>query len=321
MYRYIKSVFLIFLLLIGGQAMAWLDRPVRMIVPLPPGGGGDTVARLLAAELSAQLGQPFVVENRPGGGSVIGTQAVARAPADGYTVLMATDFHAINGAVGGTPYDAVTDFEPVAQLIELQIILLSRPGKGWKSLQDMLAEAKAQPGKVVAASPGTSSPHYLAFKLLEQDAGVTFLDVPYQGTGPVTVAFLGDQVDLMFSGVGAAKGLIDAGKAVPLGVTSLKRDAVLPQVPTIAESGYPDYSIVSWMALLAPAGTPQQIVEQLNAATRRVLAKPSVQATLSDAGFTVQTGTPQDLRHLIETDISKLRGILEKAAVSNAAAR
>src|SRR5690606_12372403 len=169
-----KSFFLVAALLVGGTAMAWPDRPVRMIVPLPPGGGGDTVARLVASELSTQLGQPVVVENRPGGGSIIGTQAVARAPADGYTLLMATDFHAINGAVGGTPYDAVNDFEPVAQLIDLQIILLSRPGKGWKSLRDMVTEARAEPGKVVAASPGTSSPHYLAFKLLEQDAGVKF---------------------------------------------------------------------------------------------------------------------------------------------------
>ena len=316
MRRTLKLLSLVAALTVSSAAVAWPDRPIRLVVPLPPGGGGDSVARLLAAHLSQRLAQPVVVENRSGAGSIIGTQAVARADNDGYTLLFATDFHAINGAFGNVPYDSVNGFSPIAQVVELQIVLLSNPKQPWTSLQQLIEASRKSPGKVTAGSPGTSSPHNLAFKLLQQLAGVTFLDVPYQGTGPVTAAFLGNQVDLMFSGIGAAKGLIEQGKARALAVTSKKRDALLPQVPTVAESGYPDYSITSWMAVLAPAGTPTPIVERLNTEIRGALEDESLRTALVTAGFTVATGSPADLKHLITTDIQKLRRIIQTAGIT-----
>jgi len=316
MYRFLRCVGLALAVGAAGAASAaWPDRPIRMIVPLPPGGGGDSVARLVSAELTKRLGQTVVVENRSGGSSIIGTQAVARAPNDGYTFLFATDFHVINGAFGNLPYDSVEDFAMVAQLIDFQIVLLSRPNRSWKSLADMVAQARKTPGKVIAASPGTSSPHYLAYKLLEQMAGIEFLNVPYQGTGPVTAAFLGDQVDLMFAGVGAGKVLVEQGRAVPLAVTGPERDRLLPNLPTVAESGYPGYSIVSWMAVMAPAGTPADIVDRMNKAIRATLAEKSVQSQLTDLGFSIRTGSPDDLKKLVVSDIKKLRGVIQAAHI------
>ena len=254
----------------------WPNKPIRLVVPLPPGGGGDMVARIVASELSNRLHQTVVVDNRAGAGSIIGTQVVANAQADGYTLLFATDFHAINGAFGKLPFDSVKDFAPVSQLVELQIILLAKPGLNVKTLPELIAAAKKEPGRIVFGSPGTSSPHYLAAKLLQQRAGADFLDVPYQGTGPTTIAFMGGQVDLMFSGVGAGLKLVESGKAVALAVTGTRRDPVAPSVPTVAESGYPGYAIVSWMGLLAPAGTPADIVNRVNAAAREALADKPV---------------------------------------------
>lgn len=289
------------------------NHPIKLVVPLPPGGGGDSVARIMAAELTTRLNQTVYVENKPGGGSIIGTQLVSKAPADGYTLLFATDFHAINGAFGKLPFDSVKDFAPVAQLVELQIILLANPKLGVKNLGELVAAAKKEPGKVIFGSPGTSSPHYLASKLLQQLAGVELLDVPYQGTGPVTTAFLGAQIDLMFAGVGAGMSLAQTGKAVPIAVTGPRRDALARDVPTVAESGYGNYSLASWMAVLAPAGTPEPIVQKLNTEIRAVLADKAVAKKLADAGFTVATGTPEQLGTLVSTDIDKLKQIIAKA--------
>lgn len=314
--RLLKHLLIAAVLAIAGPVLAadpWPTRPVRLIVPLPPGGGGDMVARLVAAELSTRLGQPVVVDNRAGAGSIIGTQAVASAPADGYTLLFATDFHAINGAFGKLPFDSIRDFAPVAQVVELQIILLARPGLNVKTLPELLAAAKKEPKRIVFGSPGTSSPHFLAAKLLQQRAGAELLEVPFQGTGPTSVAFLGGHVDLMFSGVGAGLQLAQSGKAVALAVTGTRRDAVAPAVPTVAESGYPGYAIVSWMGVLAPAGTPVDVVTRVNTAIREALADKAVADKLAAAGFTVVTGTPQAFGGLIAADIDKLRQIIQAA--------
>lgn len=306
-------------LALTGPAFAadpWPSHPIRLVVPLPPGGGGDMVARLVAAELSTRLGQTVVVDNKAGAGSIIGTQAVASARPDGYTLLFATDFHAINGAFGKLPYDSIKDFAPVSQLVELQIILLARPGLGVKTLPELMAAAKKEPKRIVFGSPGTSSPHFLAAKLLQQRASAELLEVPYQGTGPASVAFLGGHVDLMFSGVGAGLQLAQSGRAVALAVTGTRRDPVAPAVPTVAESGYPGYAVVSWMGVLAPAGTPVVIVNRVNAAIREALEDKAVVDKLAAGGFTVATGTPQAFGGLIAADIDKLRQIIQAAGAA-----
>ena len=306
-------------LALTGPAFAadpWPSHPIRLVVPLPPGGGGDMVARLVAAELSTRLGQTVVVDNKAGAGSIIGTQAVASARPDGYTLLFATDFHAINGAFGKLPYDSIKDFAPVSQLVELQIILLARPGLGVKTLPELMAAAKKEPKRIVFGSPGTSSPHFLAAKLLQQRASAELLEVPYQGTGPASVAFLGGHVDLMFSGVGAGLQLAQSGRAVALAVTGTRRDPVAPAVPTVAESGYPGYAVVSWMGVLAPAGTPVVIVNRVNAAIREALEDKAVVDKLAAGGFTVATGTPQAFGGLIAADIDKLRQTIQAAGAA-----
>lgn len=274
------------------------------------------MARITALELGRRLGQSVVVENRAGASSIIGTQAVANAAADGYTLLFATDFHAINGAFGKLPYDSIKDFVPVAQLVELQILLLARPDVGARSLGDVIAMARKEPRRVTFGSPGTGSPHFLASKLLQQRAAVEFLDVPYQGTGPATAAFLGGQIDLVFSGVGAGMKLVESGKATALAVSGVRRDALAPAVPTVAESGYPGYAITSWMGILAPAGTPDAVVVKVNAAVRDMLADKAVVERLAGLGFAVATGTPQAFGELIRTDIDKLRTIIQASGAA-----
>jgi tripartite-type tricarboxylate transporter receptor subunit TctC len=292
-------------------ADAWPNRPIKLVIPLPPGGGGDVVARILSAEMATRLGQPVFVDNRSGASSIIGTQVVVNAPPDGYTLLFTTDFHTINGAFGKLPYDSIKDIAPVAQVVDLQVLLLARPALGVHSIEEIVAMAKKAPGRVPVGIPGTTSPHFLAFKLLEQRAGVQFLDVPYQGTGPTTAGFLGGQVDLIFSGVGAGMKLVEAGRAVAVAVTGNRRDALAPNVPTIAEGGFPGYAIINWMGVMAPAATPTPIIARLNTVIHEILAEKSVVDRLAVQGFNVQTGTPQDFATLIRTDIEKRRQIIQ----------
>lgn len=295
------------------MAQAWPSRPLKLVVPLPPGGGGDMVGRLAADELGKRVGQSVVVENRAGAGSIIGTEVVAKSAPDGYTLLMATDFHAINGAFGNLPYDAVKDFAPVSKLIELQVIMLANPRANLKTVADIVAAAKSRPGRVTAGTPGTSSPHYLAFKLLQQTAGIELLEVPFQGSGPATTALLGGQVDLIFAAVGAGMQLAKGGQAVAIAVSSHKRDAVAPEVPTVAESGFPGFSIQSWMAVLAPAGTPGPVVTRLNLELGKILRDQTVVDKLAKAGFTSAPTTPEDMTNVIRTDIEKFRKIIVAA--------
>ncbi len=213
------------------QAQApWPNKPIKLIVPLPPGGGGDITARIVAAELSQRLKQSIVVENRAGAASIIGTQAAAKAEPDGYTLLMITDFHSINAALNAEkllqsplPYDSFKDFTPVARLVNLQIMLMASPKLGVKNVQGAIARARTAPETVSAASPGEGSPHHVAFLLLEDMGGAKLLKVPYQGSGPATLALMGGQVDLAFAAIGPGLQMAQEGKAVALAVSGPAR--------------------------------------------------------------------------------------------------
>ena len=298
------------------QGAAFPTKPIRILVPFPPGGGTDVAARALAEHLAKEFGQPAVVENRPGGNSIIATEAVAKAAPDGHTLLLTTDFHSINAAFGaGLPYDSLKDFAFVARVSTSPLMLVAHPSTNASTLKELVAAANANPGKLSFASLGTSSPHYLGFEWFKRMAGVNILDVPYKGGGPALADLLGGQVNLMF--IVAANGIRQAraGKLVAVAVTGPSRAGVAPEVPTFAESGYPEFVLLNWYGILAPAGTPRDAVVKLNAAIVGALATPVVVERLAGVGVDPAPGTPEALEDWIRNDIERYRRIIELTGV------
>lgn len=286
-------------------------QPVRIVVPFGPGGGTDLAARAIAEQLAPALGKPVVVENRPGGNSVIASRIVATAPADGHALLLTTDIHAINAAYASQlPYDSIRDFAFVAQLTTSPLMLVAHPGAGIGSVAELVRRAKAEPGKLSFASLGPSSPHYLGFEWFERLAGIDVVDVPYKGGGQALADTLGGQVSLSLIVAGNGIRQAKAGKLAAVAVTSPQRTSIAPEVPTIAESGYPEFAIVNWYGILAPAGTPPAIVERLNREIGRALREPAVIERLAGAGLEATTGSPADLEALVRRDIDKYRRII-----------
>jgi tripartite-type tricarboxylate transporter receptor subunit TctC len=293
------------------RAAEFPNQPVRIVVPFAPGGGTDVVARTVADRLSPVLGQPVVVENRPGGNSVIATRQMAGAPADGHTLLLTTDIHAINAAYGsGLPYDSLKDFAFVTQLTTSPLMLVARPAAGVRTLADVVAQARAQPGRLSFASLGPSSPHYLTFEWFKRMAGVELIDVPYKGGGQALVDLLGGQVQLSLIVAGNGIKHAKAGKLVPLAITSPARNAVAPEVPTFAESGYPELALLNWYAILAPAGTPPAVVARLAREIGVIMREPAVVERIAAAGLDPASGTPAELETLVKRDIERYRKII-----------
>jgi len=286
-------------------------QPVRIVVPFPPGGGTDVVARVIAERLTPILGTQVLVDNRPGGNSVIATRFVAAAPADGHTLLLTTDIHAINAAYGlALPYDSLKDFAFVTQLTTSPLMLVAHPAVNARSLPELVALARAKPGSLSFASLGSSSPHYLGFEWFKRMAGIDVLDVPYKGGGQALVDLLGGQVSLSLIVAGNGIRHAKAGKLVALAVTSPARTPAAPDVPTVAESGYPEFALVNWYAILAPAGTPPAVIARLNREIGAVLREPLVVERIVAAGLDVATGTPADLEALVRRDIERYRRII-----------
>lgn len=287
------------------------SQPVRIVVPFGPGGGTDVVARLLAERLAPVLGTQVLVDNRPGGNSVIATRAVAGAAADGHTLLLTTDIHAINAAYAANlPYDTLRDFAPVAQLTTSPLLLLAHPSAGVHSMAELVALAKAQPGRLSFGSLGTSSPHYLGFAWFKKLAGIDVIDVPYKGGGQALVDLLGGQVQLSFVVAGNGIKHAKAGKAVALAITSPARHAVAPDVPTFAESGWPEFALVNWYALLAPAGTPAPLIARVAAEVGTILRDRAVIDKLAATGLDAAPSTPAELDALVRRDIDRYRRII-----------
>jgi tripartite-type tricarboxylate transporter receptor subunit TctC len=293
-------------------AQSFPSRPLRLLVPFPPGGGTDVAARALGEHLARDLGQPVVIDNRPGGNSVIATEALARAPADGHTLLLTTDFHSINAAFGiALPYDSLRDFAFVTRVSTSPLMLVTYPAAGIKSLSDAVAAARANPGKLSFASLGTSSPHYLGFEWFKRMAKLDMIDVPYKGGGPALAAVMGGQVT--FSFIVASNGIrqAQAGKLVALAVTGPTRAAVAPGVPTFAESGYPQFVMLNWYGILVPAGTPRPVIQRLNGSLVAALKTAEVQARLATAGVDAAPSTPEELESWVRKDIANYRHMIE----------
>ena len=260
------------------HAQAWPARPVSLVVPYPPGGSADILARSVGAKLGERLGQPVVIENKAGAGTAIGAQAVATAAPDGYTLLLGTvSSQAINPAMNKVGYDPVKDFVAVAPLAAIPFVLVAHPSVPANSVADVVAMAKASPGKVAYASAGPGTSNHLAGELLAGSAQVNLVHVPYKGSAPALNDVLAGHVPLMFDLIATALPNVQSGKLKALAVTGRERSALLPNVPTARESGLRDYEVTAWFGVFAPAGTPQAVVSRLNTELTAVLGAPDMQ--------------------------------------------
>jgi tripartite-type tricarboxylate transporter receptor subunit TctC len=286
-------------------AQAYPTRPVRIIAPTAPGGGPDILARLIGPWLSGRLGQQFVVENRPGGGSNIGTEAVVRAPPDGYTLLMVSTIQAINATLySKLNFNFLRDIAPVAGIIRLPFVMVVNPSVPAKTVPEFIAYAKANPGKINLGSPGIGTPGHVAGELFKMMAGVDLVHVPYRGGGPVMTDLLGGQVQVLFGSTSLTIEQIRAGKLRPLAVTSATRWDGLPDIPTVNDFvlGY-EASAVSGLG--APRNTPAEIIDKLNKEINAALADPNMKARLADLGGTALAGSPADFGKLIAEETEK----------------
>lgn len=311
-----KNLLLCALLLLQtgiAAAQVYPAKPIRMIAPISAGGGADVAARLLAKTLSDDLRQQVIVDNRPGGGNVIGTSIAANAAADGYTILWVSGAHAINAALGRKlPYDSIRDFTPVSLFAKLPLLLIVHPSQSAKSLPELLKQMRAQPGKFNYASSGVGSASHLGLEMLKLYAGVDMVNVSYKGSAPSIVGLLSGEVQMALLGPLSVKPLVTAGKVRPLAVSTPQRSAAFPDLPTIAESGVPKYDMTGWYGILAPRGTPQSAVVQLNRAVARAQTEPTLRNALAPEGADLVAMTPQQFEGYIRTQIAQFTELLAR---------
>jgi tripartite-type tricarboxylate transporter receptor subunit TctC len=311
-----KLLALLGLVCVNAFAQSFPSKPVRIIVPYPPGGGTDVVARTVAPKMQEALGQPVVVENRAGAGGNIGTEYVAKQPADGYTLLVASASTAINQTLTkNLPWDAIRDFSPVTLLVLNQSLLVVHPSVPANSVRELIALAKAKPGGVTFASYGNGSSAHLIGELFKMMAGVDLLHVPYKGAAPAVNDLLGGQVNLLFSDIAAILPHVKSGKVRALGLGSEKRFAGLPDVPTIAEAGVPGFVGGGFLGLVAPAGTPREAIDKLNAAALKSLGAPEVAERLNALASPPQGGTPEAFGALIRSEVEKWARVIRAGNV------
>jgi tripartite-type tricarboxylate transporter receptor subunit TctC len=282
------------------------ERPIKIIVPFGPGGFTDVAARILQKELGAAIGQAIIIENKPGAGSTIGTAEVAKAKPDGYTLAMVSTTHVISPHLyKEMPYDSIRDFSPVMKLAEGPYVLVVHPSLPVKSVAELIAMAKAQPGKIDYASSGNGSSQHLVGALFTTMAGVNLNHVPYKGSNQAMNDVLGGQVKVSFVGVPNALPNLTNGKLRALAVTTGKRYPEMPDVPTIAESGVPGYDATIWLGLLAPPGTPRDIVQKLNLEITKVLSTPDARKLMASAGVEVATSSPEEFGRLMQSELER----------------
>jgi tripartite-type tricarboxylate transporter receptor subunit TctC len=301
------------------SADTYPSKPVKIIVPFGPGGFTDVVARILQKELAPVLGQPIIIENRPGAGSTIGTDSVAKSPPDGYTLVMVSTTHVISPHLyKNMPYDPIKDFQPVMKLVEGPYVMVVHPSLGVGTVKEFIALANKKPGDIFFASSGNGSSQHLVGALFMEMAGVKLTHVPYKGSNAAMQDLLGGQVKLSFVGMPNALSNIASGKLKALAVTTKKRSPDLPSVPTMDEAGVKGYEATIWLGMLAPKGTPRDIVDTLNADIRKVLAEPEARKLMHKAGVEVSTSTAEEFDALMQSELERWGKVVkETGAVVN----
>ena len=301
----------------GASAQVFPSHALRIVVPFPAGGGTDLVARTLAEGMSRDLGQPVIVENKPGGGTVIGSDAVAKAPADGYTLLLTTSAHAINTSlVKNLPYSTEKSFANVALVGRGPNMLVTRIDSPYKTIKDVLDAARANPGKLHYGSSGNGTAVHLAGELFKMMTGANITHVPYRGAGPAYTDLLGGHVDLVFATAAGAGKFIESGKMRAIAVTSAARSPSWPQVPTIAESGLPGYEADVWYAVFASGGTPGGVIVRLNTAVRRATESPLFKTRVEGEGLVTAVGTPEELTGYVHAEEIRWRKVVIEGKVA-----
>lgn len=311
-------------LLIAGAAMAarpavaqaWPSKPVRIIVPFGPGGPADIYGRILAQELGDALKQQFVVENKAGAGGTIGADIVAKAAPDGYTLLMMSNTLTTNETLlAKKPYALMRDLTAVAPVNSSDLVMVVSPTLQAKTLPELIALAKAQPGKLAYASAGPGTPYHLAGELFKTMTGTDLLHVPHKNSGEARTDVMGGHVQIMFDAVTAMKGNIEAGQVRALGTTGDKRSTVLPAVPTVSEAGVPGYQTTIWLGIMAPKATPQGIVDRLNAEITKIISKPAMREAWAKQGAVPMTMTPAEFDAFLRRDIEKWAKVIQQAGI------
>ncbi len=300
----------------GVLAQPYPAKPVRMIVPFAAGGGTDIIARLIAQKVTDAWGQQMVVENRAGGGSVIGTEVVARSAADGYTLLLAAPPFATNAALlPRLPYDSLQDFAPVTLVATAPLIVVVHPSLPVRSIKELVAAARARPGQLSYGTSGNGGPQHLAGELLKSMADIDLLHIPYKGGAPAVVDLVGGQVQLGFASMLTALPFVKAGRLRAIAVTGARRCAILPNLPAVAEAGFPGYETTTWYGILARAGAPPAVIATLNADIARALNLPEVKDRLAGEGAEVVAGTPAAFASFIQTEIARVRKLSKSTVI------
>jgi tripartite-type tricarboxylate transporter receptor subunit TctC len=298
-------------------AQEFPGKPLRLIVPFPPGGSADILARAIGQKLSEGLGQPVVVDNRPGAGTAIGAEALAKAPADGYTLMIGTvSSHAINPALNTKlPFHPVRDFTPVSLVASIPFAMVVHPSLPVKNVREFIAYAQSRPGKIDYSSAGVGTSNHLAGELFEAMTGTHLVHIPYRGSAPALQDLIAGRVMLMFDLVLTAAPHIKSGAVRGLAVTGATRSAVLPDLPTVAESGVPGYEVSAWFGIFAPAGVPKPVVDRLNAEVVKAIASPDLRQRLVSQGADPVTSSPAEFAAYLQSEIAKWAKVVKAAGV------
>jgi tripartite-type tricarboxylate transporter receptor subunit TctC len=315
--RTIRWLFAAHALAVAASASAWPNKPVTFIVPYPPGGGTDVIARIVQEPLSRQLGQPIVIENRGGAGGSLGTAVAARATPDGHTMLFTLSSHSINPVIyQKLPFDTERDFRPVSMVASLPQLFAVHPDTPYKTFGELVSHMRRNPGKLDYASVGIGSPSHIAGELLKMRLPAYMVHIPYRGGGPAVAAAMAGDVPLLIVSIPAAMSQVRAGRLRPLAVSTRQRTSILPDVPTVAEAtGLPGYEVDSWYALFAPAKTPDEVVARMNQEIATVVARPEVKAKLLEQGAEARSSSPEALGKIVSHEIIEWRAVVKHAHI------